>query len=140
MKIDGIEDEQAAHTHSIAIIGMAGRFPGAPDLAGNAGRAARVAELDAAISTYTATRNISDVLAAMETARAAAGGCMDRCTCAHVFGISTGAWRDASTSIATPGSRTVHRTGSIALRQSPTSGSARSSTTHIEWPRDMLSA
>ncbi len=45
----------------------------APDLAGNAGRAARVAELDAAISTYTATRNIADVLAAMEAARVPAG-------------------------------------------------------------------
>ena len=45
----------------------------APDLANNSGRVARVAELDAAISTWTATRSIADVLAAMEGARVPAG-------------------------------------------------------------------
>ncbi len=45
----------------------------APDLADNAGRVARVAELDAAISAWTATRNIADVLVAMEAARVPAG-------------------------------------------------------------------
>ena len=45
----------------------------APDLANNTGRVARVAELDAAISTWTATRGIAEVLAAMEVARVPAG-------------------------------------------------------------------
>ncbi len=45
----------------------------AADLAVNAGRVARVAELDAAISTWTATRTIGDVLQAMEAARVPAG-------------------------------------------------------------------
>ncbi len=46
---------------------------GAADLAANAGRVARVAELDAAISTWTATRTIGEVLQAMEAARVPAG-------------------------------------------------------------------
>lgn len=45
----------------------------APDLAGNSGRVARVAEIDAAISAWTATRSIADVLAVMESARVPAG-------------------------------------------------------------------
>src|SRR5262249_55334069 len=45
----------------------------APDLASNAGRVARVDEIDAAISAWTATRNISDVLPIMDAARVPAG-------------------------------------------------------------------
>jgi formyl-CoA transferase len=39
----------------------------APDLAGNAGRVARVAELDAAIEAWTATRGVAEVLAVLGT-------------------------------------------------------------------------
>lgn len=45
----------------------------APDLADNAGRVARVDELDAAISAWTAERDIAEVLAAMAAARVPAG-------------------------------------------------------------------
>ena len=45
----------------------------APDLAGNVGRVARVAEIDGAIEQWTATRTVADVLAAMATARVPAG-------------------------------------------------------------------
>lgn len=48
-----------------------------PALANNAGRVARVAELDAAISTWTATRPVADVLAAMGPARVPAGKVYD---------------------------------------------------------------
>jgi formyl-CoA transferase len=44
-----------------------------PDLANNAGRVARVAELDAAISVWTATRPVSDVLDILGQARVPAG-------------------------------------------------------------------
>jgi formyl-CoA transferase len=45
----------------------------APDLASNAGRVARVAEIDAAIGTWTATRAVADVLPVMDDARVPAG-------------------------------------------------------------------
>ncbi len=45
----------------------------APDLAGNVGRVARVAEIDAAIEAWTSTRTVADVLAAMAAARVPAG-------------------------------------------------------------------
>jgi formyl-CoA transferase len=45
----------------------------APDLASNAGRAARVAELDAAIEDWTRGRLVGDVLAALAAARVPAG-------------------------------------------------------------------
>jgi len=45
----------------------------APDLAGNAGRVARVAEIDGAISAWTASRMIADVLPVMDAARVPAG-------------------------------------------------------------------
>ncbi len=45
----------------------------APDLASNGGRVARVDEIDAAISAWTATRNIADVLPVMDAARVPAG-------------------------------------------------------------------
>ena len=45
----------------------------APDLAGNVGRVARVAEIDAAIESWTSTRTVADVLAAMAVARVPAG-------------------------------------------------------------------
>ena len=45
----------------------------APDLASNDGRAKRVAELDQAITDWTKTRAISEVLAAMEAAKVPAG-------------------------------------------------------------------
>jgi formyl-CoA transferase len=45
----------------------------APDLASNSGRVARVVELDAAIDAWTATRSITEVLAAMEEAHVPAG-------------------------------------------------------------------
>ena len=45
----------------------------APDLANNTGRVARVAEIDAAIGTWTATRNVADVLPVMDAARVPAG-------------------------------------------------------------------
>ena len=45
----------------------------APDLANNTGRVARIAEIDAAISTWTATRTIADVLAALATAHVPSG-------------------------------------------------------------------
>ena len=45
----------------------------APDLAVNAGRVARVEELDAAIEAWTSTRSIAGVLAAMEQARVPVG-------------------------------------------------------------------
>jgi formyl-CoA transferase len=45
----------------------------APDLAGNAGRVARVHELDAAIGAWTAGRTIDDVLARLDEAGVPAG-------------------------------------------------------------------
>lgn len=45
----------------------------APDLAGNVGRVARVAEIDAAIEQWTSTRMVNDVLAEMASARVPAG-------------------------------------------------------------------
>jgi formyl-CoA transferase len=45
----------------------------APDLASNAGRVARVAELDAAIEAWTAPRSVADVLAVLGEARVPAG-------------------------------------------------------------------
>jgi formyl-CoA transferase len=45
----------------------------APDLQGNAGRSARVAELDAAIGAWTATRSVAQVMAALGEARVPAG-------------------------------------------------------------------
>ncbi|MEN9544263.1 MAG: hypothetical protein RLZZ598_1096 [Pseudomonadota bacterium] len=44
-----------------------------PQLAGNAGRVARVAELDAAIGAWTATRNVEAVLATLQAAQVPAG-------------------------------------------------------------------
>jgi len=44
-----------------------------PDLASNAGRVARVAEIDGAIEAWTATRTVADVLTTMATARVPAG-------------------------------------------------------------------
>jgi formyl-CoA transferase len=45
----------------------------APDLAGNAGRVARVAEIDAAIGAWTAARAVQEVLDALGAARVPAG-------------------------------------------------------------------
>ena len=45
----------------------------APDLANNAGRVARVAEIDAAIGTWTATRGVGEVLEVLNGARVPAG-------------------------------------------------------------------
>jgi formyl-CoA transferase len=45
----------------------------APDLAGNVGRVARVAEIDGAIEAWTATRTVSNALEAMAAARVPAG-------------------------------------------------------------------
>jgi len=45
----------------------------APDLAGNAGRTLRVAELDAAIGTWTQNRTLGEVLAALGAAHVPAG-------------------------------------------------------------------
>jgi formyl-CoA transferase len=45
----------------------------APDLASNAGRVARVAELDAAIDAWTAPRSVAEVLAILGDARVPAG-------------------------------------------------------------------
>jgi formyl-CoA transferase len=45
----------------------------APDLASNAGRVARVAELDAAIEAWTAPRSVDEVLAVLGDARVPAG-------------------------------------------------------------------
>src|SRR5881394_1220390 len=45
----------------------------APDLANNAGRVARVAEIDAAIGEWTASRSVADVLAGLGEARVPAG-------------------------------------------------------------------
>lgn len=45
----------------------------APDLAGNVGRVARVAEIDAAIEAWTSARTVQDVLATMAAARVPAG-------------------------------------------------------------------
>jgi formyl-CoA transferase len=45
----------------------------APDLAGNDGRVARVAELDAAIGAWTSTRSVDEVLAAMNAAQVPVG-------------------------------------------------------------------
>jgi formyl-CoA transferase len=45
----------------------------APDLANNAGRVARVAEIDAAIGVWTATRGVAEVLAVLGEARVPAG-------------------------------------------------------------------
>jgi formyl-CoA transferase len=56
----------------MAAIGR-GDLADAPDLAGNVGRVARVAEIDAAIEAWTATRTVAEVLAAMATARVPAG-------------------------------------------------------------------
>lgn len=44
-----------------------------PALADNAGRVARVAEIDAAIGTWTATRTVDDVMAALDKASVPAG-------------------------------------------------------------------
>ena len=44
-----------------------------PALAGNAGRVARVAELDAAIEAWTAPRDVADVLAVLGEARVPCG-------------------------------------------------------------------
>ena len=46
---------------------------GAPDLAANAGRVARVQEIDAAIGTWTAEREIAQVMDALAAARVPAG-------------------------------------------------------------------
>ena len=56
----------------MAAIGR-GDLADAPDLAGNVGRVARVAEIDAAIESWTTTRTVDDVLAAMAAARVPAG-------------------------------------------------------------------
>lgn len=45
----------------------------APDLANNAGRVARVAEIDAAIGVWTATRGVAEVLEVLNGARVPAG-------------------------------------------------------------------
>jgi formyl-CoA transferase len=45
----------------------------APDLENNAGRVARVAEIDAAIGVWTATRSVAEVLAVLGEARVPAG-------------------------------------------------------------------
>jgi formyl-CoA transferase len=45
----------------------------APDLANNAGRVARVEEIDGAIGAWTATRTIAEVLAVMDNSRVPAG-------------------------------------------------------------------
>jgi len=45
----------------------------APDLANNAGRVARVDEIDAAIGAWTAARSVAEVLAALNEARVPAG-------------------------------------------------------------------
>jgi formyl-CoA transferase len=45
----------------------------APDLANNAGRVARVEEIDAAIGAWTAARSVGEVLAALGAARVPAG-------------------------------------------------------------------
>ncbi len=45
----------------------------APDLANNAGRVARVAEIDAAIGAWAATRSVAEVLPVMDAARVPAG-------------------------------------------------------------------
>jgi formyl-CoA transferase len=45
----------------------------APDLANNAGRVARVAEIDAAIGVWTATRGVAEVLAVLGEAKVPAG-------------------------------------------------------------------
>jgi len=44
-----------------------------PGLAGNAGRVARVAEIDAAIGAWTQTRSVADVLTTLEAAQVPAG-------------------------------------------------------------------
>jgi formyl-CoA transferase len=45
----------------------------APDLANNAGRVARVTEIDGAIETWTQARSVDEVLAALSAARVPAG-------------------------------------------------------------------
>jgi formyl-CoA transferase len=50
-----------------------GDLGAAPDLASNAGRVARVAEIDAAIGAWTAPRTVADALAALGAARVPAG-------------------------------------------------------------------
>jgi len=45
----------------------------APDLAGNVGRVARVAEIDGAIEAWTSSRTVADVLGAMAAARVPVG-------------------------------------------------------------------
>ncbi len=44
-----------------------------PQLAGNAGRVARVDEIDAAIGAWTASRTVADVLAALDAAQVPGG-------------------------------------------------------------------
>jgi len=56
----------------MAVIGRAD-LGEAPDLANNAGRVARVAEIDAAIGVWTATRSVAEVLAVLGEARVPAG-------------------------------------------------------------------
>jgi len=57
------------------LMGVIGRLDlaGDPALADNAGRVARVAELDAAIGTWTAGYDVTDVLAALDAASVPAG-------------------------------------------------------------------
>jgi formyl-CoA transferase len=57
------------------LMGVIGRadLADAPDLANNAGRVARVAELDAAIEVWTAPRSMAEVLSALGEARVPAG-------------------------------------------------------------------
>ena len=57
------------------LMGVIGRddLAGDPALAGNAGRVARVAELDAAIGQWTARHSVVDVLAALDAASVPAG-------------------------------------------------------------------
>jgi formyl-CoA transferase len=57
------------------LMGVIGRadLADAPDLANNAGRVARVAELDAAIEAWTAPRRLTEVLATLGEARVPAG-------------------------------------------------------------------
>jgi formyl-CoA transferase len=57
------------------LMGAIGRpdLAGDPELATNAGRVARVAEIDAAIGEWTAQRSVDDVLAALDAASVPAG-------------------------------------------------------------------
>ena len=56
----------------MAVIGR-GDLAQDPQLAGNAGRVARVAEIDAAIGAYTAPRSVAEVLTALTEAQVPAG-------------------------------------------------------------------